>query len=119
MFWIFLLFLFVGCAYVFNSLRVMEAEIRAEIDSANPVDESNESLSDSVCNVTSRNDSESIDERLIGFIKNRPGVRQSELYKEFNSVGKASLQKELLNLDRSGKISRIRSGSTYQLSVME
>ena len=118
MFWIIVLFLLVGCAYAYYLLKAMEAEIRAEIDSISPVDQPEERVSDSSHDIPGLNDSESIEKRIIEVIKNSPGIRQSELYKEFKTTNKADIQKKLLNLDRSGKILRIRSGNTYQLSLV-
>ncbi len=118
MFWIIFLLLLVGCAYAYYILKAMEAEIRAEIDSINPVDNSEEGVSDSSHDTSGPDDNGSIENRIIEIIKNSPGIRQSELYKEFNTVAKTDLQKKLLNLDRSGKILRIRSGNTYQLSLV-
>jgi hypothetical protein len=96
----------------------MEAEIRAEIDSGSPVSEPEEKVSASSHVIPGTDDSGSLENRLMAFIKTNPGIRQSELYKEFNATAKTVLQKVLLNLDRSGKVLRVRSGNTYQLSLM-
>ena len=118
MFWIIFLLLLVGCAYAYYILKAMEVEIRAEIDAPSAVEDSEERVSDSSHDASGSDDSGSIEKRIIEVIKKSPGIRQSDLYREVNTADKAVIQKKLLNLDRSGKILRIRSGNTYQLSLV-
>ena len=115
---IFLLFVVGGAFFAYRYLVALEKEIRAEIGSGE------ESVSISVKSPESPEkkptviESVSIDQRIKSIIMAQPGILQTELYVAINDIDKKIIQKELLNLDRSGKISRSRAGNTFQLSVV-
>ena len=104
--WLFTLLLIAGGVVVYRYLVTVEAEIRAEIAAAeiaatppatDPGPESN----------------------ILSLVKSRPGILQTDVYKEFPGVDRKQIQKELLELDRSGRVSRKKSGNTYQLSPLD
>ena len=117
--WIYLSLLIAGGVFVYRTLIALEKEIRAEIEG--PGNDSPVSRKDDIPVVTTpavvANDS--IDQRISIVIANRPGIFQTEIYAELQGVDKKLIQKELLNLDRSGKISRIRSGKTFKLFIQD
>ena len=117
--WIYLILLIAGGVFVYRTLVAIEKEIRAEIEVSG--------IDSSVCNkdeipaVTTPTvvANDSIDQRISVTIANRPGILQTEMYVEFQDVDKKLIQKELLNLDRSGKISRLRSAKTFKLFIKD
>lgn len=116
--WIFLLLLSAGAVFVYRYLVTLEREIRFEIGSGDkePADEKrpNNTVGQSVSV-----QAVSLDQRLLSVIKASPGVVQTALYAAVQDVDKKLVQKELLLLDRTGKISRIRSGNSYQLYLTD
>lgn len=66
---------------------------------------------------TRKNISPNIDEDLIAIIKRKPGILQTELYKEFGEDMKSYISNRLGKLDKDGKIKREKNGNTYSLKV--
>lgn len=55
--------------------------------------------------------------RLVQRISQKPGLRQTELYRQFPRENRKNLQAALLQLDREGAIRRQKEGSSYRLFV--
>ncbi|MBN2645886.1 MAG: hypothetical protein JXR59_10500 [Desulfuromonadaceae bacterium] len=53
--------------------------------------------------------------RLLQRIKEKPGLMQVELYKQFPHENRKQLQATLLQLDRDALVRREKKGSSYQL----
>ena len=117
--WIYLILLIAGGVFVYRTLVAIEKEIRAEIEGADT--NSSVSRKDDIPVVTAPSvvAIDSIDQRISVAIATRPGIFQTEIYAELQDVEKKLIQKELLNLDRSGKISRVRSGKTFKLFIKD
>ena len=104
--WLIFLLLIAGGVVVYRYLVNVEAEIRAEI--AAP-----ESAGDTPSTGSGP------EPTIIDIVKNHPGILQTDIYKEFPGVDRKLIQKELLELDQSGRISRKKHGSTYQLTILD
>ena len=117
--WIYLILLIAGGVFVYRTLIAIEKEIRAEIE-VSGID-SSASNKDEILAVTTPTVvvNDSIDQRISVAIATRPGILQTEMYAKFHVADKKLIQKELLNLDRSGKISRVRSGKTFKLFIKD
>ncbi len=108
--WIVLLILIAGGAVAYRQLVTMEAEIRAEIAAAEQPPDNSHPPADAEA------DAESV---IVNLIRARPGILQTDLYKELPAWSRRQVQKELLSLERSGRITRRKSGNTYQLSTSD
>ncbi len=105
--WLITLLLIAGGVVVYRYLTTVEAEIRSEIAATEDTGKPS-SVSDST--------TESI---IISLVRARPGILQTDIYREFPRFDRKQIQKELLELDRSGRISRRKFGNTYQLSALD
>jgi hypothetical protein len=113
--WILFVLLLTGGIVVYYFLAQMEQEIRAELTAT---EDPEPHLEKSTTAESRQNASdESLDTLLCGIIQNSPGILQTDLYQQLPDIDKKLVQKELLMLDRSGNISRVRSGNTYQLNL--
>ncbi|PLX79424.1 MAG: hypothetical protein C0615_02380 [Desulfuromonas sp.] len=103
--------------YAYHVLTQMEREIRAEIgddeSASEPVKEEMSPPSKSEGQIEADDPSEMI----LKVIRENPGISQTDLYPYLEGFEKKSIQKLLLNYDRSGKVLRERSGSTYTLTL--
>lgn len=57
--------------------------------------------------------------QVLQFIKDHPGVKQADLYKQFDPRLKAHISELLYFSSKSGSITRIKAGNTYQLYSKE
>ena len=51
--------------------------------------------------------------RLKTFLRNKPGIKQTDVYKEFGSSAKPDIQEALYFMAKNGEILRVKSGNTY------
>ncbi len=114
--WIALLILLCSGAVAWRWLVQVEKEIRSEIEtgsSATPETESDQPVRSVPVDVATG----TLAEKIVDVIRQNPGVLQKELYARLSGYDRRQVQKELLDLDHSGKICRARSGSTYKLTL--
>ena len=104
--WLIALLLIAGGVVAYRYLVTVEAEIRAEIAAAES-------------DVSTPATDPVPDSRFIKLVIDRPGILQTDIYKEFPGVDRKQIQKELLELDRSGRISRRKLGNSYQLYPLD
>lgn len=57
--------------------------------------------------------------QVLQFIKDHPGVKQADMYKQFDSRLKAHISELLYFSAKSGSITRTKAGNTYQLYPKE
>ncbi|PLX97883.1 MAG: hypothetical protein C0623_14270 [Desulfuromonas sp.] len=105
-----------GGIMLWRWLTTLEKDIRAEIESSGETaspsgDSGNSGAGKSVI------DAAEPVSRILEVIKVQPGILQKDLYPELADIERKDLQKMLLNLDRSGRISRVRVGNSYQLKL--
>ena len=112
--WIILLVLVVGGVLIARRLIELEKEIRAEIDSVETVNETDID-SDSVKLKSNADQVTELDQRILTLIKREPGLLQKDFYSRIPDIDKAHIKKKLLELDRTGRILRKRSGNTFSL----
>ena len=55
--------------------------------------------------------------RVLDIVRSRPGILQTELYEHFAEESRREIQDLLLQMDRDGRVSREREGSTYRLTL--
>ena len=101
---LFIVLMIAGGVIVYRYLVTIEAEIRAEIAQAEQASSSPEEHE-----VRSQSG-------VIELIRTHPGILQKELYQKLPGLDRRAIQKELLDLDRSGKISRRKSGNCPPVS---
>ena len=120
MFWFVILLLIVGgCFYLYQKLMEIEREIRAEQEMEQPVvkvetkkDASDDAedvvnppiVSPEVENLVAKaetvaDESLSLEDEILGAVKNMPGLKQTELYESFADVNKKRLQQLLKEMD--------------------
>ena len=114
--WFVFVLLLAGAIWAYFTLTEMEKEIRAELASDEPEPVPSREQDNKISNAGKADDSDSLESRICSFVNRSSGVLQTELYKYFPGIDKKIIQKALLDLDRSGKISRTKSGSTYKIS---
>ena len=112
--WIILVLLALGGYFVYNYLVALEKEIRAEISAA---EEMSRSGSDQGRDDGLKDQNLSPEQMVEAVIAAHPGILQSDLYGEVLELDRKTLQKTLLELDRSGRVLRVRSGNTFQLNL--
>lgn len=59
----------------------------------------------------------SLEKDLLAIVKENPGVLQKDIYKMFDPMARSYIQEKLYFCEKSGSITREKSGNTYKLFV--
>lgn len=108
--------LLAGGILAFLTLTRMEKEIRAEIASAEASPGAEQPAPEP------RGKAEPVDsleERICHHVRISPELLQTDLYIRLPEYDRKLIQKSVLNLERSGKLNRVRSGNSYKLTGVE
>ena len=117
-----ILVLLVGGGFLaYRYLKALEAEIRSEIESPDePEPGAVDGETDSEPAPASGQTSVlALSERILQLVRSRPGILQKEIYPLLEDADKKTVQQELQNLEHVGRIVRLRSGNSFQLTVKD
>lgn len=107
----------VGGYLAFRRLRAMEGEIRGEIagrraSATRSYEPEREAAAEGM---RAQTVAVTLESQVLSLIRTRPGLLQTDLYRELSQVDRKVLQELLLQLDRGGRIRRGKEKSTYKL----
>lgn len=127
MYWFFILLLLalIGFGYyVYQRLIEVEKEIRAdqralaeEVDTQSPVQSPSpvpEPQEESIIKVAVAG-TDDLTGRILGQVKEAPGLSQADLYGQFPDEDRRDLQKLLRKLDQQKQLRREKKGNSYRL----
>lgn len=110
-FWVVVAAAGVGGFYCFRRLQEMEEDIREEIAASQEAatqDAKETPASPESAPVT-------LADQVLSLVRKHPGRLQTELYRDLAQVSRRDLQALLLELDREGRLRRVKEKSTYKL----
>lgn len=120
-----LLALIVGGYFIYQRLRTIEREIRADQAAMSeqqdaepsPAPEPPEvkSTEKGIELVASSEPEGGLVEQVLKLVEEMPGLAQTEIYSRFDASDRRELQKQLRLLDQQGKLRREKKGNSYRL----
>ncbi len=115
-FWVVAAIAGAGGYYAFRRLQELEEEIREEIDRKQEVASAGQAVSPAAAPpAASPPLPVTREDQVLSLVRTRPGRLQTDLYRDLGQVPRRDLQALLLELDRAGRIRRVKEKSTYKL----
>jgi len=98
----------------YRKLRVMEDEIRSEVAAGEPSGERRAETEEGAFSPEASGSGD-LEGRIRTLVAEEPGMLQTDLYSHLATERKRTLQDLLREMDRDGRLKRVREKGTYRL----